>query len=548
MDAEATALPTRLVDYFGVVVTSPQGSRARTSTLQFRRPCRDHADLALPDNLDWFLFPDGIWPTRQQVRPDAVEFAFVLTDAVGLKLYVVCRTTYRCEGGPGEDDGDDIGAAVRPGAGDGGAATTLWWPGVSFLLTRFPFVPQLQLALARLCETFDSPDGVSTAARCACSLDDYLRMLIFEVPVPLRRLGLGVSIFFPAAMAAANPSEEPRELCSLRLPAPESLPLLQFPAARGIMRLLPPSALLRFLAAVALCKPIAVVAGTAQELTEVCEAALALVFPLQWEFGYVPLLPSSMGDLLQSPSPLLAGLLASYASRTFEGQGDTEISYLVVVDATKGIVDVGVAPFLERHQRRNGHDDASRGPESNKTVNDTDSGRSEESCASAAALERELYFPEPVQEACLVELRSLYCEAAATMGAGEMAADRFNTPLQVLLARFFATVLQGYLIRPQAQPQRSSPKEAPPGPCAFYNALGGSQALSRMLQRPLESPFMRPFHALCGLMSVPSATSPLLPTLAETRSWMPAPTAASLELVVPLPGTTGKLMWTIAPG
>ena len=62
------------------------------------------------------------------------------------------------------------------------------------------------------------------------------------------------------------------------------------------------------------------------ELTEVCEAALALVYPLQWEFGYVPVLPSRMGDLLQSPSPIIAGLLSSYAGRVFRAQGVDELS------------------------------------------------------------------------------------------------------------------------------------------------------------------------------------------------------------------------------
>jgi hypothetical protein len=33
-----------------------------------------------------------------------------------------------------------------------------------------------------------------------------------------------------------------------------------------------------------------------------------------------------MGDLLQSPSPVLAGLLSSYAGRVFRAQGVEELS------------------------------------------------------------------------------------------------------------------------------------------------------------------------------------------------------------------------------
>ena len=92
------------------------------------------------------------------------------------------------------------------------------------------------------------------------------------------------------------------------LPPPDALPLLQF-RARAALSALAPRALLRLLAAVALNRPVVVVARTPQRLTEIAEAALALGYPLQYECGYVPVLPASMGDVLQSPSPVLCGLL-----------------------------------------------------------------------------------------------------------------------------------------------------------------------------------------------------------------------------------------------
>jgi hypothetical protein len=42
-------------------------------------------------------------------------------------------------------------------------------------------------------------------------------------------------------------------------------------------------------------------------LCPVCEALLALLFPLKWPFLYIPVLPLSLVDVIQAPQPFLIG-------------------------------------------------------------------------------------------------------------------------------------------------------------------------------------------------------------------------------------------------
>ena len=96
-------------------------------------------------------------------------------------------------------------------------------------------------------------------------------MLIFETPLPIRRLRLAVTVLLPGGIDISNDGLEPLQrinvdrdnFCRIFLPPPDELPVLQFDIV-GVLDLLPPSSLLRFIAAVAQCKTIVVVANSAQ--------------------------------------------------------------------------------------------------------------------------------------------------------------------------------------------------------------------------------------------------------------------------------------------
>jgi len=48
-------------------------------------------------------------------------------------------------------------------------------------------------------------------------------------------------------------------------------------------------------------------------LNLVCESALSLIWPLQWHYVYIPLLPSSLTDYLDAPTPFIMGVHTSWS-------------------------------------------------------------------------------------------------------------------------------------------------------------------------------------------------------------------------------------------
>ena len=166
-------------------------------------------------------------------------------------------------------------------------------------------------------------------------------MLVFETPVPIRRAGLAVQVFLPGpqpiVVEVATPTPTPPAkgkktsssgaaassdalldiagnsrvvgldadaalstaisaggsgVCTLYLPPPDAMPHVQFDCAR-LLRVFSPAALLSGLAALALERRIVVVARTVSSLVETCESFLCLLYPLQFDFPYIPVLPVS---------------------------------------------------------------------------------------------------------------------------------------------------------------------------------------------------------------------------------------------------------------
>ena len=177
-------------------------------------------------------------------------------------------------------------------------------------------------------------------------------MLVFETPVPIRRAGMGVQVFLPGDQprvytprTASSPpasvldydgedlggnarvlglsvptasalSETARDgapadtlpgVCTLYLPPPDVMPHLQFDCS-GLLRVFSPEALLGALAALAMERRVVVVARSVAALVSTCESLLGLLFPLQFDFPYIPVLPVSGSD----------GVIAAILGRVLE--------------------------------------------------------------------------------------------------------------------------------------------------------------------------------------------------------------------------------------
>ena len=89
---------------------------------------------------------------------------------------------------------------------------------------------------------------------------DYLRMLVFEVPIPIRRAGVAVQLFLPGiepvVEAAAGSSSGGTQ--TLYMPPPDAMPALQF-NAKAVLAAFKPEQILRAVAALALERRVVVV-------------------------------------------------------------------------------------------------------------------------------------------------------------------------------------------------------------------------------------------------------------------------------------------------
>jgi hypothetical protein len=72
-------------------------------------------------------------------------------------------------------------------------------------------------------------------------------------------------------------------------------------------------------------------------LTPVAEALLCLLFPLEWQGIYIPVLPSSMLDVLDAPLPFFVGLDSMYLKNSM----DHRPANVVFVDLDEDIVHLG---------------------------------------------------------------------------------------------------------------------------------------------------------------------------------------------------------------
>ena len=74
-------------------------------------------------------------------------------------------------------------------------------------------------------------------------------------------------------------------------------------------------------------------------LAPTTEAFLQLLFPLVWQGAYIPIMPSSMTDILDAPVPFLVGLHSQYLTET---EPSNRPRGVVFVDLDNDVVHLGI--------------------------------------------------------------------------------------------------------------------------------------------------------------------------------------------------------------
>jgi WD40 repeat protein len=127
-------------------------------------------------------------------------------------------------------------------------------------------------------------------------------------------------------------------------PAPTHFPLCDFPL-RTLFDCLGVSTVVRLVAAL-LCESKMVVLSKQQSLlTVACETLTALLYPFQWPYVCLPILPRSLVDLMQAPTPYLLGMHPSVLDHV---NSEIDVTDVIVVNLDNGDVRGPVPSTLPR--------------------------------------------------------------------------------------------------------------------------------------------------------------------------------------------------------
>lgn len=187
------------------------------------------------------------------------------------------------------------------------------------LLSFYPFFDQFRSMLAELYRISVSPRTGPL---------EHVIVNMFEIPVPLSpRVASQLRIGSKTVRFHVPNSDDDFPLldCSFQL----------------LFRTLSLDAILTIFNALLLERKIILVSAHAQLLTPIAQSFLALMFPLEWQYSFVPVLPRMCSGILDAPMPVFVGLRQPYVDPRLYERTDT-----AVVELDAGRVHVAGAPLL----------------------------------------------------------------------------------------------------------------------------------------------------------------------------------------------------------
>eukprot|EP00752_Nemacystus_decipiens_P001367 g1356.t1 len=308
-------------------------------------PEEQREDAPFPTKVEWFCFPQGLFLRSAASQPAPHVSSFVRFTS-GVRSYGLCLTFYRQVGVLEESNPFVTDAASRggkegesvdgSGRSDGGDAPRkrkgrLWCPVCLCVLTHIPVLEGLMhwlrmfhWCLVRLEKESGQRKRVS---RRPTELDAAVFQLTLEVPLPVPGVCAMSTRAFGKRFAACPEPE-------FSLPGIRELPALSFPLGL-LLRSLRPKGVLELFAAILQEGRILLHSTKPALLAAVAEGVFALMYPLQWPYAYVPVLPNCLIEHVESPQPFILGVHTDWLSDI----SPDALEELIIVDCDLGTVD-----------------------------------------------------------------------------------------------------------------------------------------------------------------------------------------------------------------
>ncbi|KAL8008529.1 putative Arf GTPase activating protein [Plasmopara halstedii] len=267
-------------------------------------------DSPLQAHIAEFAFPEGFFLSKSYIAP--VLFSFVLTNVNGIKIYACTLRFYeelhplevvsliaphchlqrhrrRPSGSPKKHDDNQRDLLPQWVQDLSGNTTTspgpVFCPKCILVTSHYPYFSAFRQFLQQIYRV--------TLSESPMPIERYIANFLVEIPLP------------PPGRIQVQLTLPDRNIMISR-PPKNDFPLADF-SFRPLFQVLDLNNVLLVFSCVALELKVVLCSKYVGLLTPIAEALLAILLPLSWQGAYIPVLPTSLLDVVDAPIPFLVG-------------------------------------------------------------------------------------------------------------------------------------------------------------------------------------------------------------------------------------------------
>ncbi|XP_064634624.1 myotubularin-related protein 13-like isoform X5 [Lineus longissimus] len=313
---------SRLADYFMVVGFDHEKERSGASFGRILQqfPEKDWDDCPHTQGIELFCQPGGWALSTKRMQP--TYFVSVLTDIEADRHYCACLTFNELVARTPkkqDEESEDPNAPVQH--------SLLYAPKTLVLISRLDYF-----------ETFRNCLGLIYTV--------YIENLPYQLETLIGNI-LGCIQVPPPGGPQVRFSIGAGDRQALQPPLSSSIPSTGTSVAQLFLQIGIRNTISLF-AAVLTDYKILFLSQSYSRLTDACQALTSLMYPLRYSYVYIPILPSSLVEVLNTPTPFLAGVHSSLREEVFDLVGHLDV---IIVDLDGGSIRVpeciSLPPVLE---------------------------------------------------------------------------------------------------------------------------------------------------------------------------------------------------------
>ena len=275
-------------------------------------------------SLPTFCFPSGGYIFKEKQEAEISQL--VLTNMEGLRTYAVCLTFTRPFMVVESVDEEGTFSLTNANSADSspfcsdGKMSVLYVPICICLVSLYPYINTLKDCLSSLVPQVNN--NTADIWRPLMKLST----IVTSIPVPpAGPLSIKFDLF--GAQHTICPADEAdRRVVDVDL----HLPLLVFT----------PQDIVKIISCLLTQQRMIFMASSYPMITLIIEAFFTYIDPIKWRLTYVPVLPISLGDLIEAPGPFIMGVHSSLKYQVKQIRKQVETPSIVLIDIDKGLIDI----------------------------------------------------------------------------------------------------------------------------------------------------------------------------------------------------------------